>query len=78
MPMIRYLALNGTHKIANLDRMERFWWPSNYFQIAASRHCGGLLAIILTQGGSWEEITEPSLREQLQAMGETLSWERSA
>lgn len=78
MPMIHYLALNGTRKVANLDRMERIPGKGDELQVRVARHCGGLLAIRLLPNGSGAEITEPALREWLNSTGAKLSWERSA
>lgn len=75
--MIHYTALNGTRKVANLDRMTRIPGDNGELQIRVSQHCGGLLAIRLLSSVAGVEITEGVLRERLQQAGVTLPWERS-
>ena len=78
MAMLRYIALNGTRKIVNLDRMDRIPGDDGELQIRVARHCGGLLIIRILSSGSGVEITEAVLRERLKQTGATLPWERSA
>ena len=74
--LIHYAALNGTRKVANLDRMHQIPGDNETLQVRVSQHCGGLLAIRLLPNGSGTEITEEALRARLQATGATLPWER--
>ena len=77
MAMLHYLALNGTRKVANLDRMDRIPGDDDELQTRVARHCGGLLIIRILSNGSGAEITEAVLRERLKHTGATLPWERS-
>lgn len=77
MAYVYYSALNGTRKAVNLDRMERIPGSGDRHVIYVSRHCGGLLAIRLTENGG-VEITAESLRDRLKETGQKLPWEVNA
>ena len=77
MPYIYYSALNGTRKTVNLDRMERIPGSGLTRAVYVSRHCGGLLAIRLTENGG-VEITDEALRDRLKETGQKLPWEVNA
>lgn len=77
MAYIYYAALNGTRKTVNLDRMDRIPGSGDAHVVYVSRHCGGLLAIRLTENGG-VEITEESLRDRLQETGQKLPWEANS
>lgn len=71
-----YAGLNGTCKQENLSRDNWFRIPGigESGAVHVKRHCGGLLALLLTQNGA-VEITERALRERLAATGPRLPWE---
>lgn len=71
-----YAGLNGTRKQENLSRDNWFRIPGigESSAVHVKRHCGGLLALLLTQNGA-VEITEQALRERLAATGLRLPWE---
>ena len=77
MAYVWYSALNGTRKTVNLDRMDRIPGSGDSHVVYVSRHCGGLLAIRLTENGG-VEITDEALRDQLQEAGQKLPWEANA
>lgn len=75
--VIYYVALNGTRKVLNTERMHKIPGSGDKLQILVARHCGGLLAVRLTANGG-VEITEPVLRERLAETGYKLPWEEVA
>lgn len=77
MPSVAwYKALNGSTKETTISGESWFRIPgtASRHSIHVKRHCGGLLALQITEGGL-VEITETDLRQVLRDTGLTLPWE---
>ena len=73
--LVWYSSLNGTRKCENLSKDNWFRVPGSgdAHAIHVKRHCGGLLALRLIDGGA-VEITDQALRERLAVAGLRLPW----
>ena len=77
MRLVHYKALNGSDKIENLSREAWFTIPGTSdgaCAVKVKRHCGGILAILLTKNGG-VEITSGALHDRLKEVGLSLPWE---
>ena len=73
--MTHYLALNGTYKVQDTSKMHSIGIHGAP-EIRVRRHCGGILALRMTQNGA-VEITKQALMDRLAELGAKLPWEEA-
>ena len=74
--MTHYLALNGTYKVQDTSKMHSINGARGIPEIMVRRHCGGILALRMTQNGA-VEITKQALMDRLAELGAKLPWEEA-